>query len=217
MSRALLPSCLLLGAATLACGEIIDRIAVTVNDEVVTQSDLGEEIRISAFLNGEEPDFSPANKRRAAERIVERLLLRRDMELTRFPQASQSEVDRMLQQVRQGRFQSEAAYRSELARYGVTEAELRQSLLRQAAVLRYIDFRFAPDVQLTETEIRNHYENRLLPELRKRGLAPEPSYDEAHSQAEESLKAERVDELVDRWLKEARERARIRYQEDALQ
>ncbi len=209
--------CLLLAAAGPARPEIIDRIAVSVDDQLITQSDLMREIRITAFINGEKPDFSAENKRKTAQRLIEQLLLRRDMELTRFPAPPESEVDRMMRVVRQSRFRNEAHYRAELAAYGITEQELREQLRRQAAVLRYIEFRFRPEVQLTEAEIRNYYENRILPELRKRGVSPQPSYDEARSQAEDALAAQRADELVDKWLVEARNRVRIRYREEVFQ
>src|ERR1700690_2887564 len=49
--------------AALACAEIIDRIAVTVDNQVITTSEIGEALRVAAFLNDEKLDFSGAARR----------------------------------------------------------------------------------------------------------------------------------------------------------
>jgi hypothetical protein len=190
--------------------EIIDRIAVRVENQVITESQLLEDIRIAAFLNGEKPDFSPANRRKAANRLVDRVLIRREMELTQYPMPAASQADQVLEQIKRSRA-------GDLAGRGITEAELRQYLLRQAAILRFIDARFKPEVQVSESEIRDCYENRILPEYRKRNARAEPSFDDARNQCEELLAGEHVDKVLERWLKETKEHARIVYQEDAFQ
>ena len=83
--------------------------------------------------------------------------------------------------------------------------------------MRFIDARFKPEVQVSESEIQDCYENRILPEYRKRNVHAEPSFDDARNQCEEILAAERVDKVLERWLKETRDRVRIVYQEDAFQ
>ncbi|MEK7403866.1 MAG: hypothetical protein AAB225_02040 [Acidobacteriota bacterium] len=173
--RLVLPLLFSVALAGASQAEIIDRIAVTVDDQVITNGELLQEIRLTAFLNGQPPDFSPAARRAAAEQLVEQHLILRDMELTRFSSPPAADVDRMLQQYSDTR-------QRELARYGISERDLRARLERQAAVLRYIDFRFKPEVQASQPETI----------------------------------AQRVDEIVERWLKEARQRARIRYREAAF-
>ena len=55
-----------LAAILIAClavaAEIIDRIAVTVDNRVITESEIMRQIRITAFLNGKQPVFSAADK-----------------------------------------------------------------------------------------------------------------------------------------------------------
>jgi len=199
-----------------AGAEIIDRIVVTVDERIITLSDVVQEIRVAALLDGAPLEFTAQRKRQAAERLVENLLLARDMELTRFPPPAPAEAEEFIRQIRNSRKLEPAAWQGELARYGVSEALLREHLARRLAVLRYIEFRFRPEVQVSETEIRQYAQTRLmaLP-----GVAPGavPSYDEARRAAEAALAAQRVDQLVDAWLKDARRRARIRYREAALQ
>ena len=47
----------LLLCATLLPAEIIDQIAVTVDNRVITTSEIDEALRVAAFLNGEKPDL----------------------------------------------------------------------------------------------------------------------------------------------------------------
>lgn len=195
--------------------EVLDRIAVTVDDRVITLSDLLREIRIAAFLDGVPPEFT-AERKRAAERLIEQLLLQRDMELTRFPAPSPAEVERFLSQVRKSRAPEEAAWRTELERYGLSEAALREHLTARLAVLHYVEFRFRPEVQLSEGEIEQYLRDRGLGAGRGRAAGADPAAEQARQAAEAALAEERVNQLVDRWLKDARQRARIRYREAAF-
>jgi hypothetical protein len=187
--------------------EVIDRVAVTVDQQVITLSGVREEIRLAAFLNGEKPDFSAEARRRAAGRLVERLLIEREMELTRFPAPPPEEAARMREQIRGER--PEAQFREALAAYEISEETLRQYLVRQAALLRFLEVRFRPEVQVREEEVRECAQKR---EGKTAG-----AFEEARAQCEEALAAAGVDKAVHRWMKEARERPRIVYREEAFQ
>lgn len=203
--------------AALCAAEVIDRIAVTVGKHVITESELLREIRLTALLNGEQPDFGPDARRKTAERQVERALIRTEMEMSRYPMPHATEAEPMLKEVKQQRFRSEAEYRKALEKYGVAEAELRQHLLHQLATLRFIELRFRPGIQVLESEMRDYYEKRLLPEWDNKNRKKPPAFDEARAEIEELMIAERVDRLVDQWLKQARARTRIEYREKAFQ
>ena len=212
-----IPSRLLLSLALAALlpAEIIDRIAVTVDNQVITQSEIFEDIRIAAFLDGQKPDFSPASRRQAARRLIERALMRREMDLTRYPEPSQEDVNKMLAAIETARFGNEQKFREALREYHLTQPELERYLRRQAAVLQFIEYRFRPEVLVSDAEVRACYENQVLPAYRARNAA-EPSYEDARAQCEKSIAAKRVDQLVDQWIKQARARANIVYQEDAF-
>jgi len=77
---------MLLATMWLAAGdaEIIDRIAVTVDARVITQSELLRQICLVAFQNGEKPDYSKEHKREIAGKLVEQILIRREIEQSRY-------------------------------------------------------------------------------------------------------------------------------------
>ncbi len=147
---------LLLCLATLAPGAnaaVLDRIAVTMDNDVITETDVYEEIRVTALQNGNEPDFSPAARRVAAERLVDQDLIRKEMHLSNYPQPSPAEVQKMLDQLRKQRFHADdQAYRQALDHYGLTDGELRAHLARQLMTLRFTDSRFEVGTSATKQD-----------------------------------------------------------------
>jgi hypothetical protein len=195
--------------------EIIDQVAATVDNQVITASQIVEEIRVTAFLNGEKPDFRGANRRKTADRLIEQALVRREMDLTRYPQPGRSDIEDTLKQI-EGRFENADAFRRALGAERITQAQLEAALLEQAALLRFIDLRFRPEVQVQESDIERYCENVYLPELRKQGVTPEPTLESARQHCTEEFTASVVDRRVDTWLKDSRERSRIVYMEEAF-
>jgi hypothetical protein len=208
---------LILPAALLCSAEVIDRIAVTVGRQVISLSDVLREIRLTAFLNGEEPDLSPANKRLTADRLIEQALIRREMELSRYQPPEPTQAEPMLAQIKRERFPTDSIYRETLAKYDLSEEELKQHLLKQLATLRFVDLRFQAGIQVPESEMQKYYEKRLLPEWHNKDRKPVPPFAEVRAEIERILIAEQVDRLMDDWLRATRARMQIDYREEAFQ
>ena len=113
----------LLLAVVTAQAELIDRIAATVGRQVITESQIDEEILVTAFLDGKLPDWSEQNRTRTANRLVDQVLVRREIEATRFPQAPAEEGAHLLAQLK-------AATASDFAA-SLKAAHLTESLLSQ--------------------------------------------------------------------------------------
>jgi hypothetical protein len=150
--------------AAAAGAEVIDRIAVTIENQVIAESQVRQEIRAIALLNGERPDLGPASRRKTAERLVDQLLMRREMIFTRYPGPDPAEVEKSFHDVR-SEYGSQAAFDAKLAEYGIDAGVLRESLARQAATLRFIELRFRPEVQAQEGEseasVARHVDERV--------------------------------------------------------
>ena len=141
----------------------------------------------------------------------------REMDFARYPRPAASEIAPALQAVK-SKYPNEAAYRDALARGGITEQDLREALLRQSALLRFIDLRFKPEVEVRDIDVQAYYETVFLPEARRRGIRPDPPYDDdVRAQCEEAVTAQLVNRRVDAWLREVRGRSRISYEEGAFQ
>jgi len=79
--------------------EIIDRLAIAVGNQVITQLQIDEELRVTAMLNHKPVERTLEERRAAADRLVEQLLIKLEMDLSRFPLPGAQEVDRYLQQI----------------------------------------------------------------------------------------------------------------------
>jgi hypothetical protein len=125
----------------LALAAIVDRVEIAVGNRVITQSDIELRIRLTAFQNREPVDLSLANRKAMAQRLIDQRLIEREMEVGHYPRVPAARVDEMM-----GRFvkdyPSHEAMEAELAKYGLTAAQLREDFARQADLLTFIDLRF---------------------------------------------------------------------------
>lgn len=123
--------------------QVLDRIAVVVGNQVITESEVMQEARLEAFLNQTAPDFGPEARRAAAERLVNQQLVRNEMTVGAYPEPTEEEVEGALRAFRQEHFSSIPAYRASLQKYGITEDQLKRHLKWQLAALHFTDVRFS--------------------------------------------------------------------------
>lgn len=204
-----------LAAGLLVQAEIVDRVAVTVDRIVITESDIVSQLRVAALLNGEPLDLSPRARRAAARRLVEQALVQREIEITRYPAPAPKDADPVLDEIRK-RFGGAEALAAKLAEYGISEDELRRNLLRQLTVLRFIDYRFRPGIAISDSEVEQYYRNELVPQYRNSGATEPPPLEDVRDRIEEILTERRVDEALDKWLASAAAQARIEYREEVF-
>lgn len=210
--------CLLALFAILLQAEIVDRVCVSVDRQVITISAVVERLRVAAFLNSEKPDLSPASRRRMAERLIEQALVQREMEISRYALPGDDDVTEYLQRVRSGLGMKAEEFAKRLEQYRLTEAALRENLRVQLATVRFIDLRFRPGSAVGDGEIELHYRETFLPEWQQAnpGKAP-PEVDDVQEAIEQTLLARKANELLGEWLKQARAAARVVFIEEAFQ
>ena len=204
-------------SAAAARAEIIDQIAVTVDRIVITASDVASHLRVAALLNGEPLDLSAKARREAVNRLVEQALVRREMEISRYPAPSIEEADPMLAEFRSGPYETEEGFQEALARYGVTAQELRENLLLQLTVLRFIEYRFRPGIAIAEAELERYYRDEFLPGWRRQNREAPPPLDDVTEEIEEVLISRQVGQALDEWLRQAAEQARIDFRPEVFQ
>jgi len=191
--------------------ETLDRIAVTIGKLVITESQVIEDARVTAFIDGKPPDLSGPAKRTTAERLVERALVERELALTRYALPEVTDIGTLLVQVK-SRYPSDAAFASALAQAGVTADKVERHLQLQVQLLRFIDYRFRPGVRVNEEEISELYEKQSA-EWKSKHAEPPPTLEASRAEIVAVLTRERADRALDRWLGEARTREQIVYRE----
>ena len=210
MTRGLL---LLCGCAALlaARAEIVDRIAANVGLRVITESEVRDAARMTAFIEASAIDLSQENRRRVLDRLIDQTLMRREIEFVRFRMPPDADAAPLLEQLKE-KFGSETSYRAALDKYGVTEKDLLAHLIWQLAMLRFIEYRFQPGVEVSNSLLRQEYRNQIRNWREKNGTEP-PSMESIQPELERVVRQRLVDSAMDRWLGEVRTQTNIEYHE----
>lgn len=186
--------------------EVIDRIAISVGNVVVTTSDIDRDIRIVSFLNGKKADFGAESRREAADRLVEQKLVQRELEATGYKPPAPEEIEPALEKFRKDFHPDEQRYRAALAEYGITDDDLRKALQWQRALLLFINERFRPGIQLNAQEIQEYFDKEFGPAARAAHPGQLVRLEDYREQAEEALMDRRVSEQLDQWISETKRR-----------
>jgi peptidyl-prolyl cis-trans isomerase C len=195
---------------------IIDRIAVVVGgDKIIKDSDIDRDIRLVSFINKQKVDFGADARRAAANRLVDQMLIRREIEVGMYSVPSESDVEKTLAGVEKSRCSTTVQCKKELASYGLTQEELKEYLSWQLTVLRFVDARFKPAAMVSDSEIENYYHQHLT-ELRKQNPGKPDTLEALHDQIQQTLTAEQVNQQFDAWLKGRRQAIKIEYREGGL-
>ncbi|MFN0168996.1 MAG: hypothetical protein ACKV22_21430 [Bryobacteraceae bacterium] len=205
----------LLLVAAAAGAEIIDRIAITVGSNVITESELRQAVRLRQFLNGEPIDFRAFILRDAGERLVDQLLIRKENENSRYGAPPAESVQEARKQVIDQLFKGDPkAFAEALAAYGLTEEVLSAHLTWQLTVVRFVSVRFGTGIQTRPEEAQAYFEKEIAPKL-PAGASRNP--DDYRGRIEETLNQQRANEHADEWLRETRRRTVIDFHPEVFQ
>ncbi len=199
-------------AALAARAEILDRIAVSVSKQVITERDVLRELRVTAFLDHREPIAGSEQKRAAADRLVDRMLILEEAALTRVVLSPEEDARKMLEGVKA---QYGSDYAAALVRYGITEKDVENQLIAGLRAMRFSDLRFRPEVQFSEDELRDFYSS-LVAQWRAAGKADIPSFESSRDQVEKLLTDQRTAQALDRWLGARRTETEILYRQQVF-
>jgi hypothetical protein len=206
-------TCLLLLTQCRAQVVLLDRIAIVVEQSIIKDSDIDRDIRVTEFLNQEPLRVGPAERKKAAGKLIDQVFLREEIKSGDYPQATQEQSDSTLQGVVSKRFATQDAFRGALKRYGLDEATLGEQFRWQLTVLAFIEARFKPAVVLSDAQVDKYYRDDLSA-LRRSN--PTDSTEELHSKAHDILLEEEVNRLFFAWLDERRKEVKISFHEDGL-
>ena len=196
-----------------ANAEIVDRISVIIDGHIIKHSDIIKDIRLTDLLNHDTPTFSTGEQKKALARLIDQSLIRKELQAGLYSSPQPSEVDTLLQQLKQS-FGSEAAYRNALKAYLVSEEDLRKHLNWQLTVLRFINIRFANGAQTPDAEVRAYYQQHL-PDFRRAGKA-KLDLESLRPEIEQAIAGERVNQQFFAWLDESEKKTPVTYNEEAL-
>jgi hypothetical protein len=199
---------LLFASLGLVRAEVIDRIAATVGRQVITESQVVEEIRVTALLDGKAPDWSDGNRSKTLNRLVDQLLVRKEIDATRFPEASAADGAKLLEQLKT----TTPDFASKLAGLHLSEAIVQKHLEWQVTFLRFVEFRFKPGVEVSDADLKDFYATQV--KEWKKESKPVPEFDAVKGDLERLLTSKYVDQALDRWLGDQRTETAIVFKND---
>lgn len=201
---------LLLPIAGFAQPQVVDRMVAVVNKRVILQSELEQAARVEFLLQGK-PIASLTQSDTAAvlEQLIDRSLLDQQIVNPAMLDPSPEEIAAKVREVRQNfPGQDDERWKNTLVAYGLTAQDLEEQLSSQARILRFVDLRFHALVRVEKDDIETYYQEKFLPEVRKRNAAA-PALADVSDKIEQILVEQRIDTLLSDWLKTLRAQAHI--------
>ncbi len=193
--------------------QTVDQILTLVNDDVITRIDLLWSIAMDPQAPSPVgPVGSDLLSRKLDVMIDERLITQ---EAIRVPsnEITQDEIDKKKTELIKS-FQSEAQFRERVGSVGLTPQKIEELIRQRIVIDRFVEFRFRSFVLITEQDIKRFYDEVLAPAIRNRGAVP-PSLDDiqdgksVREGISATLKQRKINDEVERWLSQARQRADI--------
>lgn len=206
MLRILIAGFLLFAPTLVRSGEVLDRMAATVNGRAVLQSDIEDELRYEFFAAKRPLSEASGDDRKAAlDRLVDQELLREQMHSKDFQLVAAEEVSKAFDTFKSD-YGASPDWAAALTRYDVTEADIRGHIETELNQLRLIDLRLRPTIQIDEASIRNYYQQQLLPKLPQ---GQHLSLQEATPTIRELLIQQKMNDSLESWLEALRSQAKI--------
>jgi peptidyl-prolyl cis-trans isomerase SurA len=197
--------------AGLGQAQVVDRMVAVVNKQVILESELDQATRVELLLQSKPIErLTQADRMAVLERLIDRSLLDQQIVNPAMLDPAPQELAAKIKEVRESMpgAVSDAGWNGILAGYGLTQADVEEQLTSQFRILRFIDLRFRGLVRVEKDAIARYYQERFLPEVRKRHAA-EPKLSEVSDKIEQILVEQRIDELLSNWLKTLRAQAHI--------
>ena len=205
-----LPIALTLALALSAVGgQVVDRVVTNVNGHPLLQSDWEQEVAFEALQNGRDPDsFTSAERNAALDRLVDQELLREQVRPSQPAPADQ--VAARVAEVRklQPDGVTDEGWHARLQRYGLTQNALEKHLSDEIQLLKLVEDRLRPSIQIDQHAVETYYHDQLLPEMKKAGSRATP-LTEVFGQIKTLLAEKKMNELLTGWLASLRSGSHI--------
>jgi hypothetical protein len=201
----------ILALPPLHAAEVIDRIIATVNGHVILQSDWDEALCYEALLSNRSlAQFNDDDRRAVLDRLIDQELLRGQMKSADFRHATDEEVAAHVAEARRQSPQaaSAEAWQALLAQYHLTEKSLFEHVRQQIDVMRLVDVRLRPAVQIDSKSIEAYYRDQFVPKLKKSGADQVPLA-EVSNKIRELLTEQKVSEMLVSWLQTLRSEGQV--------
>jgi hypothetical protein len=175
----------------------IDGIAVRIESDIITDSEIEELAAYQKLVDGESrPRSAIVNE------LIDQWIVRGEASAAQYPQPLKADVDSALARL-QKQFGSAEKFKQKCAAAGISEEAVRQILRRQIYLSRFLDFRFRPAAQVDSAQVQKYYDDVLVPKLKAKGDEI-PPVATVEPEIREVLIQQEINSLSQQWLKDTR-------------
>jgi len=182
--------------------EVVDRIVVRVENDVILLSELRALSRYQRFVDGK-----PQSDAQILDRLIDQWIVRTEADTARFAHPSDAEIDGSLERLKRS-FGSPEEYEARKKESGQSDAEVRAMIASQLYLSSYLDSRFRPVVQIDPPEIEKIYQETVVKRAKAGGQEP-PTLDAAREAIQEFLVQRGISAQAEQWIKESRDRLHV--------
>ena len=171
--------------------EVIDRMVANVNGHVLLQSDWEQEVAFESFSDARDPNSFSKSERSAA--------LGRSQQV----QARVAEIRKL-----HAECATDAGWEGALRRYGLTQSSLEHRVGQEFQLMKLVEDRLRPSIQIDQHAVEAYYNEQLLPEMKKTGNVATP-LTEVFGKIKDLLAEKKMNELLSGWLASLRSTSQI--------
>jgi hypothetical protein len=183
----------------------VDRIAATVDRQVLTVSEITQMVDIRFFPRTAQSEED--HRRNVLDALIAQALRYRDVERFGAQDIPRDAIESRLIEI-QRRFPSEAEFTAAVAQAELTLDEVRALVKRQLQVEAYIQERFAPLVFVSNEDIETFYRGPWTAQRRERGLSV-PPLSSVREEVRIAARSSRLEEEIGKWTAQLRARADV--------
>lgn len=171
--------------------EVIDKIVATVDDQIITLSDLQQERELRAVLGDSPMDDDGA----LLQQVIEQRLI--EQQIGDYPgtQVTEAEIDADLDKISDPD--------------SVPQSVLRKAIARRIRIGKYFQLRFRQFIRPSDDDVRKYYDDIFVPEAKARGLNPIPPLEQVVDAVRRNVVEEQLNHDVSAWLEAVRQRSDI--------
>ncbi len=196
-------------------GEQVDRVVAIVNGQIVLDSDVQEEHRFEAIQPYPGNAGTQPTRDREIERLVNRTLILQQARVQSQDSITDADVDKEIANLRKtlpgckpDLCTTDAGWAKYLASKNFSVAEFRTRWGQRMQVLFFIQERFGAGSSVSEGQVREFYQNTMLPQYKKAGTPPAP-FATVAPRIREVLQQQQVSSLLRDWLQSLRAQGSI--------
>jgi parvulin-like peptidyl-prolyl isomerase len=201
LAAILVSLCSFLSLAAGARAGLVDRIVATVNNEVITASELAQTVGMNKRL-GKSVQDGKTLEAETLEGLITRRLLVQEARRLRFVEISEQEIGAEIEKLRK-RFESDASFMDFLRSLDLTEQVLGRMLGEQLLVEKFVEKKVGLFVRVTREEAQSYFDSHA-------SQFPEKSFQDVQKTIMAALTDQKVGRQLDKYVAELRGKADIR-------